>query len=118
MARAFVAVEAPDAVLDAVGDIVARVGTGIAGARWTTRAQQHMTLQFLGNDADVDAVATALGEIAVQAGAVQLGGGGAFPSPRRARVLWIGLAEGETWLMQLAAAVGVLLSPLGHEPEA
>jgi 2'-5' RNA ligase len=31
--------------------------------------------------------------------------------------LWLGVAEGATLLSQLAAAVGALLGPLGHEPE-
>ena len=114
MTRAFVAVRLPDEVLDAV-DAVVPVLEG--GARYTTRDQRHLTLQFLGDRADVDAVATALDAIAVARGVVQLGGGGAFPSARRARVLWVGVADGGAFLTQLAAAVGVLLEPLGHEPE-
>jgi 2'-5' RNA ligase len=105
-------------VLDAVEAEVQRVEPLVAGVRWTTRAQRHLTLQFLGNRADIDAVTNALGALAVRAGDVRVGGGGAFPSPRRARVLWLGVAEGTELLTQLAAAVGALLTPLGHEPEA
>jgi 2'-5' RNA ligase len=114
MARAFVAVRLPEAVLDAVDD----VAPAVAGARYTSRAQRHLTLQFLGNRVDVDAVAGALRAIAVARGEVQLGGGGAFPSARRARLLWVGVATGGPFLAQLSAAVGALLVPLGHEPEA
>jgi 2'-5' RNA ligase len=32
-------------------------------------------------------------------------------------VLWLGVVGGAEYLAQLAAAVGVLLAPLGHEPE-
>jgi len=115
VARAFVAVRLPDAVLDAVDEAVPALE---GGARYTTREQRHLTLQFLGNQADVDAVAAALDAIAVARGEVQLGGGGAFPSARRGRVLWVGVLDGGAFLTQLAAAVGVLLVPLGHEPEA
>jgi 2'-5' RNA ligase len=114
MTRAFVAVRLPEAVLDAVDAVV----PAVAGARFTTREQRHLTVQFLGTRADVDAVAEALHPLAVAPGGVQLGGAGAFPSARRARVLWVGVASGEAFLSQLAAAVGVLLTPLGHEPEA
>ncbi len=113
MARAFVAVRLPEAVLDAV-DAVMPV---VEGARTTTREQRHLTLQFLGNRADLDAVADALHALAMAQGEVRLGGSGAFPSARRARVLWLGVASGAAFLAQLAAAVGALLAPLGHEPE-
>jgi 2'-5' RNA ligase len=32
-------------------------------------------------------------------------------------VLWLGVVEGAEYLARLAAAVGALLAPLGHEPE-
>lgn len=115
MTRAFVAVEAPDDVLDAVE--VACSSLELPGARRTTRDQWHVTLQFLGNQADVDAVTTALGSLAVSAGATRLGSAGAFPNARRGRVLWLGLLEGGALLEELAAAVGALLTPLGHEPD-
>ena len=57
--RLFVAVWPPDDVLDAL----ARAAVGRrAGVRWTTRAQWHVTLRFLG-DADVDEVITALDRV-------------------------------------------------------
>ena len=118
MARAFVAVRPPDVVLEAVAGAVSPLPSAIPGARWTRNEQWHLTLQFLGNNADLDAVAGALGALALRAGDVQVGGWGAFPTERRARVLWLGVVEGAEYLAQLAAAVGVLLAPLGHEPEA
>ena len=57
MTRAFVAVRLPDAVLDAVAHRLAELS--VPGRR-TTRDQWHLTLQFLGDDADVDAVVAAL----------------------------------------------------------
>jgi 2'-5' RNA ligase len=117
MARAFVAVQPSVDVLDAVDAHVEPAASLASGARWTTREQRHLTLQFLGNHADVDAVGAALRALAVRAGDVRVGGGGAFPSARRARVLWLGVVEGAELLAQLAAAVGALLAPLGHEPE-
>jgi 2'-5' RNA ligase len=120
MARAFVAVQPPATVLDAVDAVEGACATlvgDVPGARWTTREQRHLTLQFLGNRADVDAVAEALQSLASAPADLQLGGGGAFPSARRARVLWVGVARGAEWLGDLAGEVGALLAPLGHEPE-
>lgn len=118
MTRAFVAVVPPADVLDAVEEVLAGTGGLPEGAKPTRREQWHLTLQFLGNRADVDAVGGALAALAVAPGRLALGGGGAFPSARRGRVLWIGLRMGAEWLAQVAAAVGALLAPLGHEPEA
>lgn len=117
MSRAFVAVTPPAEVLDAVDATVARVRDGMPGAKWTRREQWHLTLQFLGNRVDLEAVSAALAPLALGAGAVRLGGAGAFPSERRGRVLWIGVREGPL-LTRLAAAVGALLAPIGYEPEA
>jgi 2'-5' RNA ligase len=117
LTRVFVAVAATAAVLDAVEAASALLELP-ATARRTTRDQWHVTLQFLGNHADVDAVADALARLAVSGGEARLGGAGAFPNQRRGRVLWLGLCDGAELLQQLASAVGVLLTPLGHEPEA
>jgi 2'-5' RNA ligase len=113
--RAFVAVVPPPAVLDAVGNVLGRLE--VPGARITRRDQWHLTLQFLGNRADLDAVRTALGDLALRPGPVRLGDFGGFPRERRARVLWLGVVEGGPFLVQLVAAVGALLGPLGYPPE-
>ena len=115
MTRAFVAVRLPEAVLDAVEERTA--GITVPGRR-TTRDQWHLTLQFLGNRADVDAVASVLTGIDVEPGPARIGDAGAFPDARRARVLWFGLADGAALLARLAAAVMTRTEPLGHEREA
>jgi 2'-5' RNA ligase len=113
--RAFVAAVPPGDVLDAIG---ALEWGEVAGVRACRRDQWHVTLQFLGNRADIDAVSDRLKDLAVRRGRVRLGGGGAFPNERRGRVLWLGLREGAALFGQLAASVGALLTPLGYPPEA
>lgn len=115
--RAFVAVVPPETVLDAIEAVTAPLRGSIDGARWATREQWHVTLQFLGNHVDFDAVAGALGALAANGGEARLGGGGAFPGERRGRLLWAGLAEGADVLTRLADDVGTLLAPLGREAE-
>ncbi len=115
MTRAFVAVKLPNHVLDAVRAATEQVK--VRGGRSMTIAQWHLTLQFLGDDAEIEAVAGALDRFAVRGGRVRLGGAGAFPSARRGRVLWIGLAEGGDVVASLARGVAERLAPLGYEPE-
>ena len=115
MTRAFVAVALPYEVLSAVQ---ARTdGLEIRGGRATAVLQWHITLQFLGDDADLYAVASALEGFDVRGGRVRLGGAGAFPEARRGRILWIGVAEGTDVLARLASGVARQLAPLGFEPE-
>ncbi len=116
MTRAFVAVRPPDAMLDEVEALAASLDLG--DARRTAHDQWHLTLQFLGNRADVDAVAAALTGLRVPAGTAQLGGLGAFPNAKRARVVWLGLAEGAELFVALAQEVGERMTLLGHAPEA
>jgi 2'-5' RNA ligase len=114
LTRAFVAVSLPDAVLDAVA---ARAASVAIPGRPTTRDQWHVTLQFLGDRADLDAVAAALTGLEVEGGPARLGGAGAFPRPARASVLWLGFVDGGPVLQRLADAVMQRTDPLGHERE-
>ncbi len=125
MARGFVAVVPPRRVLDAVrevSDTAQHRATDFAlpalrGARFTRRAQWHLTLQFLGNRTDLDAVTGALEAVSTVPFAVALGGLGGFPSTRGAGVLWVGVTEGRDRLGALAAAVGDAVAPFGHTAE-
>jgi 2'-5' RNA ligase len=114
LTRVFVAVSLPDAVLDAVEGRVARIAVP---GRLTTRDQWHLTLQFLGNRADVDAVAAALDGLDEVGGEVRIGGAGAFPRATRGTVLWLGVVEGGAVLERLAEAVALRTASLGHERE-
>lgn len=115
--RAFVAVVPSPPVLDAIGEAVGSVEGSRPAGRWTTRDQWHVTLQFLGNHADLDTAAAALGPVSVPNGAAQLGDVGAFPSERRGRVVWVGFTNGAEVLTEIAGAVASALAPLGYEPE-
>jgi 2'-5' RNA ligase len=112
LTRAFVAVELPAAVLDAVEQRTA--GITVPGRR-ATRDQWHLTLQFLGNRADVDAVTRALVGIDVAPFGARLGCAGAFPRAARGTVLWLGVTDGTEWLARLADAVMERTEPLGYE---
>ena len=118
--RGFLAVVPPPEVLDAVERRAAPVRNLRVGPRWTTRDQWHLTVQFLGAVPDVDllgkAVADAVREM--EPFAVQVGGGGGFPSERRCRVLWLGIHERTARLAELArritGATGMVEASEGH----
>ncbi len=93
--RAFVAITPPPAVLDAVERLFARGPD--RRFRWTRRDQWHITLQFFGRVRDPSAFTAALARACsgVPAVPVRLRGGGTFPRPERAEVLWLGVEDGD-----------------------
>jgi len=105
--RAFVAVVPPIEVLGWTDELVAAVRAEHDAVRWTRADQRHVTLQFLGAVPDVDALvgplSTAVRDCAPFS--LRLDGAGAFPSARRASVLWLGVGEGADEVARLAADV-------------
>jgi len=91
--RAFVAIEIPSSPGDAV----------------RVRAPEHLTLLFLGETpgervGEIVEALTPLGA-AVAPFDLTLEGVGAFPSPERPRVIWVGATEGAVELSRLATLV-------------
>jgi 2'-5' RNA ligase len=81
-----------------------------AGLRWLSGESLHVTLQFFGSvpEARVSALSAGCARAAASSGPfeLRLAGAGAFPSLRRARVVWLGVGQGASELTQLSAAVG------------
>jgi RNA 2',3'-cyclic 3'-phosphodiesterase len=118
--RAFVAVFPPPEVQEALAN--AARGLPIAGeVRLTPTANVHLTLKFLGDvpGDDLGQVAEALEPLPEEHEPFEAGisGFGAFPSPKKARVLWAGVGEGSDRLRALAEDVEESLEPLGFERE-
>ena len=119
--RLFLAVSVPQGHLGWVGRQVAEVGSRWPDARWIAAENQHVTLKFLGATPEdmLEALAGACSDAArtQPTGPVSLGGLGVFPSPKRARVLWIGLHDPARLLASLAVALDERLGLLGFQPE-
>lgn len=121
MKRLFVALDIPrDVRLQAAGARDALVPELRSAARWTAPENMHLTLVFLGEcDPGREAlVRGALAEVRFSSFAMRLGGGGCFPGPRRPRVVWLGLREGETDVVRLHGDIVSALGAAGERPEA
>jgi 2'-5' RNA ligase len=120
--RLFVAVELPPEVRDALSALQQELRPrGGPGVRWVRPEGIHLTLKFLGGvpRQQVPLVEEALGRAASgqTAFGLSLGMPGFFPSPRRPRVLWVGI-EGEVeQLTALARRVEEEMSALGFPAE-
>jgi 2'-5' RNA ligase len=85
------------------------------------RENLHVTLRFLG---DVDADGAKRAEDAAREAAratapfgALFGPPGAFPTAKKARVLWLGLVEGVEPFTRMANALEAALTACGFEPE-
>jgi len=119
--RLFVAVDVPPGVLEQLDATIAPERSTIPTARWAPVANQHITLKFLGSvdasslpdiSAACESVATAR-----RSGEIRVTGMGAFPSPRRARVIWAGIEDEERILTDIASGLDEAFAPLGFAPE-
>ena len=120
--RSFIAIELPKEARHALEGVTrelrSRAGDGV---RWVRPEGVHLTLKFLG-DIDADSVPTiseALGRCAASAAPFDLflEGVGAFPNPRRPRVVWVGLGGGMEPLATLQQSIERELEAIGFARE-
>jgi RNA 2',3'-cyclic 3'-phosphodiesterase len=119
--RLFVAASIPDVQLDWVEEQMAPLKQLWPGARWTPRANQHVTLKFLGTTRS-EQVAEVMRACEVAAAGREpstlgLQGLGVFPRTSAARVLWVGLDDPHQLLAAVADALDRALEPLGFKKE-
>jgi 2'-5' RNA ligase len=112
--RLFTAVEIPEDIRGALAEAVLPVRERFPKARWVPIENQHVTLKFLGSTYP-RLVEWVTGSISTVAGRhapfpTRVEGLGAFPSDRKARVLWAGLDDGGGRLERLAAALDEILA--------
>jgi 2'-5' RNA ligase len=117
--RIFLAVFPPLATQEAAARAIERLRRPGDGVSWVKRENLHYTLRFLGDLGEDGARRAA--EAAAEAAAghrafdARLGGLGAFPDARRARVLWVGLVEGAEPLVELARSLELALRRKGFD---
>jgi RNA 2',3'-cyclic 3'-phosphodiesterase len=93
--RLFLAIELPPDLLDALESAIVPLRAESPEIAWVPPTKRHLTLKFLGDVSEerLDHVVALADRVARQhrAFSMQLGGIGAFPNFRRARVVWIGV---------------------------
>jgi 2'-5' RNA ligase len=120
--RTFVAVEMDPAIRRAAQGLIEKFRAAGADVGWVATENMHLTLKFLGDvrGEDIAGVCEAVrGAVAgVSPFELEIRGAGAFPNLSRPRVIWLGSAEGDEAMADLAERIESALGELGFPREA
>jgi RNA 2',3'-cyclic 3'-phosphodiesterase len=122
MVRAFIAISLPPEITRGLDGVLKELKSRLPGrsVRWVAAGNIHLTLKFLGDvsSASLDALERALdGEARLHAPfEFGVSGLGCFPSPRRPRVLWVGL-QAPPALAALQRGVEAQMARQGYSAE-
>jgi RNA 2',3'-cyclic 3'-phosphodiesterase len=116
--RLFVALDIDVPIRERIARFVEGVRNFAPDVRWAKEESLHVTLKFIGEQAEssVNRIKEALAATAGRSTQVVFRGYGFFPTPNSARVFWIGMEAGPE-LAALAAEVDAKLTPLGIAQE-
>lgn len=116
--RLFVALDIDDPIRQRIARFMEGVRNFAPDARWAKEESLHVTLKFIGEQAEssVDRIKEALAATAGRSTQIVFRGYGFFPTAKSARVFWIGMEAGPE-LAALAASVDVSMAPLGIAKE-
>ena len=99
--RIFIALDIADAVRERIQGFMDGVREFAPDARWVRPESLHVTLKFIGEQKDdsVERIKQSLSSIQAEGFEIAFQGYGFFPTPKAARVFWVGIESG----IQLAA---------------
>ena len=114
--RLFVALDIEPEIRERLAQFRDEMSTIAPAAKWVSPETFHVTLQFLGETAKLEAIKAALSTVKSAPVTLNFRGTGFFPTAQRARVFWVGI-EADERLQALVASVAQVLAPLGFERE-
>jgi RNA 2',3'-cyclic 3'-phosphodiesterase len=119
--RAFIAIEAPDAIKDFLTSVSEKLSGFRENIGWVKPHAMHLTLKFLGQVGTdmIPRIELEAGPVFAEQRSFQIGahGVGAFPNLFRPRVIRAGCVDKENQLGPLVARLEHALEPLGFERE-
>lgn len=118
--RAFLAIPLTAELLAKVQQVQEALAQKMPGVRWTNPDTMHLTLKFFGDIPEeflekIGKVMLSIGHLNAPF-SVDISGVGAFPSPARPRVIWLGIRDAAA-LKTLHAGFESALTQIGIAPE-
>jgi len=116
--RLFIALDIDDAIRDKIRTFLEGVRGFAPDARWVRSESLHVTLKFIAEKSpeNVDAIKSVLSTVAASPIELSFHGYGFFPTPKSARVFWIGIQSGPE-LVNLAHIIDDATAKLGIPEE-
>jgi 2'-5' RNA ligase len=116
--RLFIALDIDDAIREKIRLFLDGVRGFAPDARWVRSESLHVTLKFIGEKPTetVDAIKSALANVVAPPFELSFRGYGFFPTPKSARVFWIGIQSGPD-LARLAATIDITTAALDTPKE-
>jgi RNA 2',3'-cyclic 3'-phosphodiesterase len=115
--RTFIGIDIGDAIRTNTAALIKELAKTGAAVKWVAPESMHVTLLFLGevDDRELHAVCKAVQAVAEGEPPfpLRVSGVGAFPTPRRPKILWAGITEGTEPLRRLNAAMEERMLELG-----
>ena len=104
--RLFVALDIDEPIREHIARFADDLRTFAPEARWVKEESLHVTLKFIGErpDQEIEVIKQALSELTGQSPQIKFKSYGFFPTPKSARVFWVGMEAGP----ELAALAGVI----------
>ena len=118
--RAFVALEVPGRVIDALVDFQRSISATGADVKLVERENLHFTVKFLGeiSESATKEAKSRLAGIKADAAEVQVQGTGAFPQLSNPRVIWVGVLQAdEGKVSQIASEVSKALEGVAPDDD-
>mgnify|MGYP001043449696 CR=1 FL=1 len=119
--RTFIAIELPAEIHASLQRVQDDLRESMPDVRWTKYGNVHLTLKFLGDVqvSRIDPIGSALRQIASQFSpfVVNLAGMGAFPDPRKPRIVWVGVEKGVDRLVEITNQIETAMEKLGFPRE-
>jgi RNA 2',3'-cyclic 3'-phosphodiesterase len=115
--RTFIAVDIGDAIRERIVSLQETLGRNSSGVKWVEKENLHVTLHFLGEVGELDIVKIC--RVAKEQledmvpFTMNISGLGCFPTPRRPKILWVGVEEGSEQLTQIHSVLEQPLFDLG-----
>lgn len=109
--RVFVGLEIDEKIRGRIAEFVAEVRGVASDVRWVAAESLHVTLKFIGEKPEsvVAEIEETLATVTAEGFEISFRGYGFFPTPKAARVFWVGI-EADERLARLARAVEEKLS--------
>jgi len=119
--RTFIAIELPQEIKAALAKLQEELKQSAADVKWVAPENIHLTLKFLGevDEEKLEGIKTILDSAAATANAFQMriSSVGAFPTINSARVIWVGIDQGEAETKKIATFLEEKIEKLGIPKE-